>query len=342
MIIYFVILILSHTNIMSLSFEDFKNMKITNLTNKFNQNIRNLLITYNSILRQFIRNRRLRNRIYIIINEYNNKANTLRNKYMNDVNLIKNIQESLLLNKLNKSALLIGINYLNTYNELYGCINDVNNINELLNKYDFKSIKIITDNTEIKPTRNNILNDFTDMLINSVSGDTLFLFYSGHGSYTIDINSNETTGYDQMIIPIDMKPIVDDELKTIINKYLKKDVLLIALFDSCFSGSVLDLKYQWMDSLESNNLTENNNENETNGNVIMISGCSDIQTSADDNINNQSQGAMTWSFLQSYKDDITWRELLKNMREILKNSNYNQIPQLSSGSFFNIDSKVLL
>ena len=62
--------------------------------------------------------------------------------------------------------------------------------------------------------------------------------------------------------------------------------------------------------------------------------------SVDDIINNVNQGAMTWSFLQSYKKNITWRQLLVNMREKLNKSKYSQIPQLSTANFFNIDSIV--
>ena len=147
-----------------------------------------------------------------------------------------------------------------------------------------------------------------------------------------------------MIVPCDLNGIVDDELKTIIQNNLKKDVTLIALFDCCFSGSVLDLKYQYLDSLEKNNFTENINESETVGNVIMISGCSDVQTSSDANINNKSQGAMTWAFLEAFKSEknITWRNLLIKMRDLLKKSSFSQLPQLTSGSFFDIDSPVFI
>lgn len=327
---------------MSTAFEDFKRLKIKNKTIIYNQNVYLLTITYNNIIKQYLNNRILKNKINSIILEYNNKISILKKIYDNDVNTIKKMELPKMINNKNKNALLIGINYLNTTNELHGCINDVDNINGLLKKYGFKSTTIMTDNTSKKPTKDNILSEFKNILLNSNSGDILFLFYSGHGSYTIDIDSNEKTGYDQMIVPIDLKPIVDDELKNIINKYLKKDVLLIALFDSCFSGSVLDLQYEWMDSLDYNVLTENIKENETNGNVIMISGCSDIQTSADAIINNLNQGAMTWSFLQSFKENITWRQLLISMRELLKNSGYSQIPQLASGSFLDIDSKVFI
>ena len=141
-----------------------------------------------------------------------------------------------------------------------------------------------------------------------------------------------------------LKFIVDDDLKTIINKNLKNNVTLIAMFDSCFSESVLDLKYQYLDSLNNNNFTENNNETDTTGNVIMISGCSDIQTSSDATINGKKQGALTWAFLETFKsnNNLTWKQLLEGMRDLLESKNFTQIPQLSCGKFINIDTPVFI
>jgi 3-methyladenine DNA glycosylase AlkD len=57
-----------------------------------------------------------------------------------------------------------------------------------------------------------------------------------------------------------------------------------------------------------------------------------------------SQGAMTWALLESLKtsSNKTWRELIKSMRELLKTSEYEQIPQFASGNFIDIDSKVFI
>jgi hypothetical protein len=202
----------------------------------------------------------------------------------------------------------------------------------------------LTDETSIKATRKNILDEFKNLLINSQSGDLLFFSYSGHGSYMKDNNNDETTGYDQLIVPCDLNVIVDDELKTIIQTNLKSNVTLFAMFDSCFSGSVLDLKYQYMDSLNYDNYTENSKQLETQGNVFMISGCSDYQTSVDAVINNTPGGAMTWSLLESLKQkpNCNWRELVKNMRDLLKTSGYVQVPQFSSGTFEDIDAAVFI
>lgn len=329
---------------MSVEFQKYKANKIKILINIFNVNVYNLNVAYNNALNNIKRSKNTnanKNKlIQTLTNEKNNKYNFLKLQLNNDISFVNNLVMPEIKKIKNNSALLIGINYFGTDYELQGCINDTNAINTLISEYNYQNIKILTDKTEIKPDRNNILKEFENLLINSQEGDVLLFFYSGHGSYTLDNNNDEITGYDQTIIPCDFNKITDDDFKNIIQTNLKKDVTLIALFDCCFSGTVFDLKYQYMDSLNNNNFTENNNESETIGNVIMISGCSDIQTSSDATINNKNQGAMTWSFLEACKSEknITWRNLLIKMRDLLKKSNYSQTPQLSSGNFLNLDS----
>ena len=279
-----------------------------------------------------------------IITTYNRNRRALITNTINNLAIIRNyVPHALKINK-NKRALLVGINYTGSEYELNGCINDVNTLRERISQQGFQSIDMLTDLTSKKPTRENILKELTALLSSAQEGDLLFFSYSGHGSYTLDKNGDENTLYDQLIIPSDLYAIVDDELKAIIQAHLKKGVTLFALFDSCFSGSVLDLKYQYMDSLNYDKFTENNKELETNGNVFMISGCSDYQTSADAVINNKATGAMTWSFSEALKqnDKCSWRELVKNMRTLLKTSHYDQIPQFSCGIFENIDAQVFI
>lgn len=265
-----------------------------------------------------------------LINRYNNKINDINKERITN----------------NKTALLIGINYYNTQYQLNGCINDVNAMKKFLLDKNFNNIKILTDDSSSieNPTKNNITNELIRVLINSKSGDTVVVTYSGHGSYIIDENNDELRGYDQTIIGCDLKSIKDDELKSIIGKYLKKDVTLFCLFDSCYSGSVLDLRYQYSDSLNGNKLTINNKEKETRGNVIMISGCHDEQTSADAYINNKYNGAMTSAFLNCYNSksqkNLTWKNLLLGMRKYLKKNDFSQISQLTSGKPIDMNSIV--
>jgi hypothetical protein len=93
---------------------------------------------------------------------------------------------------IKKNALLIGCNYKSTQYELKGCINDVNNLADKLKQFSF-STKILTDNTLIKPTKDNILKELKNLLITSNPNDLLFFTYSGHGSQTIDKNNDENS-----------------------------------------------------------------------------------------------------------------------------------------------------
>ena len=257
-----------------------KQNAIQKLKNAFNNNVKKIKKYYLGLITQIMRSKNTPNNKKILINklknELNNAINELKNKLNNDINALNQVTNNLvpIVVQLgnNKNALLIGINYIGTENELYGCINDTNSISCLLSSRGFKDIKILTDNTSEKPIHNIIINEFTNLLTNANSGDTIFLFYSGHGSFIRDKNNDELTKNDQLIVPLDLNIIVDDELKIIINNHLKNNVTLIALFDSCFSESVLDLKFQYLDSLNNNNNSININQSETKGNVIMISG----------------------------------------------------------------------
>jgi len=157
--------------------------------------------------------------------------------------------EEKILNNIELKALIIGINYLNTQNELYGCINDTQNLqNYLRNKYNFSNnnLCLLTDNTIIKPTKQNILKKYKDLLLNAKAGEKLFFTYSGHGSFRTDLNNDENDGKDELLITIDKQSISDDELKTIIDENLPEDVTLFVIFDCCHSGTLMDLKYNYL------------------------------------------------------------------------------------------------
>jgi hypothetical protein len=328
---------------MSSEFLQYKTNRINELTSTYNTNYKNIVQYYNTLINIILRSSRpnKKNLINNITTVCNSNLNDLNKKYNSDILIIKAFIPKN-VNIIKKSqALLIGCNYNDTPNQLYGCINDANNIKDFLISIGFNNnnIQLITDNTINKPTKNTILNAFKNLLMNTKAGDLIFLLFSGHGTYISDKNGDEATGYDQCIYTIDNQIIIDDDLKLLIQKYLNKDATLFALFDSCYSGSVLDLKHQYMDSLNYDKYIENSKQSKTNGNVIMISGCNDLQSSADSFINGNASGAMTWSFLDSFKNNknLTFRTLVKTMRDALKNNGYEQIPQLSSGEFVDID-----
>lgn len=68
----------------------------------------------------------------------------------------------------------------------------------------------------------------------------------GHGGQTPDEDGDEEDGYDEVIYPVDFRQaghITDDEMHRIMVNPLQPGVRLTAIFDSCHSGSALDLPY---------------------------------------------------------------------------------------------------
>ena len=330
---------------------DFKRNKLANLKNLYNKILFILNNNYNVEIRNVNRLRihvtLKQNAINNINKKYKEKTNNVRIFFENEIKKTNSISEpspiQITLEANNKKALLIGINYLGTSSMLNGCINDAKSIETYLKEQNFTHIKMLTDETPTTPTRANILNEIKTLLETSNANDTLFIYYSGHGSNTVDRNGDELDGYDELIIPLDFNFIKDDELKTLINTYGKPNTNLIALFDSCNSGSALDLKYQILEKVNYDDISENTNTAESTCNVFLISGCRDDQVSLETFINNKTQGVMTWSFLETVRNNkgISWRNLVKKMREILKPQS-SQIPQLSSGRLFNPDSDFTL
>ncbi|KAF4121531.1 Caspase domain, partial [Geosmithia morbida] len=68
----------------------------------------------------------------------------------------------------------------------------------------------------------------------------------GHGGQTRDLDGDEPDGYDEVIYPVDFRHnghITDDEMHRIMVRPLQPGVRLTAIFDSCHSGTALDLPY---------------------------------------------------------------------------------------------------
>ena len=69
------------------------------------------------------------------------------------------------------------------------------------------------------------------------------------------------------------------------------------------------------------------------GQIVLITGCKDEQTSADATINNAASGALTWGLLKVLKErrsQVTHEELLVDTRKAL-DGKYTQIPQFCMG-----------
>lgn len=334
----------------------YKQTILNTLTDEYNAALRLLASKLAADLAFVNSNNRISKIIKLqLMNQLRNTYNTNVRNLTTTFNQNKSKVNSLTVVPSKKQSLLIGINYIGTPNELYGCINDANNINECFKALSINNYCLMTDLTNKKPTKQNIMNELSNLLQNSYKGDTIYFAFSGHGSNIFDRSGDELDGMDEMIVPLGFTNnlnsfIIDDELRNLVDLRLKNGVKLFMLFDSCFSGTILDLKYHYLDSDKYDNVIVNPKVSETKGQIVTISGCKDSQYSADTvvdygNKKNMYSGAMTYSFLKTIQDlgvNISFRTLLQNMRKILKEDGYEQIPQLLSGQQLNLDELIWL
>ncbi|KAK0554767.1 Ca(2+)-dependent cysteine protease [Tilletia horrida] len=157
-----------------------------------------------------------------------------------------------------RKALLIGINYVGSRAELRGCHNDVENMkNFIMQRAGYKTddMVILTDrpgnDMRSIPTRQNITAAMNWLIRGAQPGDALFFHYSGHGGQAKASQGDEADGYNETILPLDYEQagqMEDDEMHALLVRPLPIGCRLTALFDSCHSGTALDLPFVYATS----------------------------------------------------------------------------------------------
>ncbi|OJT07983.1 Metacaspase-1 [Trametes pubescens] len=165
-----------------------------------------------------------------------------------------------------KKALLIGINYTNApphpeYTPLCHARDDTKEFADLLiAKYGYRreNIVMLLDEEEgdihYAPTRDNILREIRKLVYGARSGDSFMFYYSGHSGQVESPNTEEDDGMDEYLVPVDhwqyseeaamkKRMILDNKLRKLLVDTLPNDANLTAIFDSCHSGTLLDLDH---------------------------------------------------------------------------------------------------
>ena len=271
-----------------------------------------------------------------------------------------------------RTAFLVGINYINTQSELNGCYNDVVNVSQYLRSilgYSSDAITILTDGnrnsavgtaSDLAPTRKNIMDGLTALVAGMIAGDEAFFHFSGHGTLVRDTNGDEATGFDSCLCPVDYAVpasagggiITDDEIRTILINRVPRGAQLYVVLDCCHNGTGCDIRYKYEDFsiLRSppvqgrepvwqtrQSAFANPKYTNTAGDVFMMSGSRDEQTSADAYINNSFAGALThavFAILRANQANLrtySWSALLRDVRHFMRVNRFSQIPQLMTG-----------
>jgi len=265
-----------------------------------------------------------------------------------------------------KYALIIGINkYMIPNADLNGCVNDAEDMwKELTTNYGFlpDNVRMLTD---LRATKQNILERIEWLVSSLKAGDVGFLHYSGHGSFcrarngdTSELDDHNT----ELLCPTDMNwdDLLTDDLLAGFFKRIPEGAFLNFISDSCHSGTVdrglqmhsnphewkprflappIDIRVRSAGrDLELHRMGRRSANKSIQGNVcvieqrhLLLSGCRDDQTSADAFSGGKWGGALTQSFLKILADNRnkSWREIHEMVISSLQAQGHTQVPQLT-------------
>ena len=269
-----------------------------------------------------------------------------------------------------KYALLIGINYTGAADQLYGCINDVNNVRTFLqSQLGYTNFVMLTDNTPVKPKKINITNAIKSLASRLKSGDEAWFHYSGHGILLRDTNRDEESGNDTCLAPLDYNRtgfISDDFIRSNLVQRVPRGAKLYVVLDACHSGTGCDLRHKYDDAsyLITPNvksltyvpsdwaLRQTSHEfkkyKRTAGEVYCISGCQDHQESGDAFIESDQMygGVLTSTMLSHFRSNdlnvYKWKHLLKDISCSQRVNQYAQVTALTSGNPLNMENPVFV
>ncbi len=253
-------------------------------------------------------------------------------------------------------ALLIGIDYTGTLSALSGCVSDMFYVKSRLNGfYSRKNIQIreYHDRTTTSmPSRSNIISGIEWLVSDCKAGDHLFIYYSGHGGNVFDIGGDESDSRDETIVAFDgnqLTHFTDDDLWHYLIQPLVKGVTLTAMFDTCSSGTILDLSYSYRPKpqIGKYQTIHHTGRPPSPARVILISGCLDSQSSYEMLINGRYRGVMTTAYFIALSLCYRWKRyhrqrgrhvnirydhMFNNIVKHIRKYGIPQTPQISAGN----------
>lgn len=254
-----------------------------------------------------------------------------------------------------KKALLVGLNhYPDPENTLRGCLNDVQQVSEVLHgHFHFDSAGSVRTLTDGRATTRAIVNRLQWLIDGAAPGDVLVFHYSGHGSQVPDLHGDEhDDGLDEIICPYDMDwddPFTDDDLCAVL-KDLPIGVNLTVILDCCHSGTGLreptgggrpslsrclpppgDVAHR----RRADQTIRRFGARASARGAILIAGCRSDQVSADAYIDGDYHGALTYYLCKALEETSyagSYRDVIEHVRRLLRLNQFDQVPQLEGPS----------
>ncbi|KAN0120868.1 Peptidase C14, caspase domain containing protein [Russula decolorans] len=266
-------------------------------------------------------------------------------------------------NSEKRKGLMIGINYSQHPDrdfELRHGTGDAYAMTSFLSTnlgFATSDIRVMTDDMENprdRPTKENILREMRELVRDPQPGDSFFLYFSGHGVQIDDSDGDESDGLDECICAMDYRGddeypdsntpglIVDDDIHDILVRPLPRQCRLTALFDSCHSGTALDLPYVY----DSNGVVKPFRHPErlsvlrqkaSYADVVSLSASKDNQGARE----THHGGALRCAFIDSMmnaNDTLSYKALIRSVLDYMRRHGFEQKPQLSTS--YEIDTNL--
>lgn len=222
-------------------------------------------------------------------------------------------------------ALLFGKN--NTHygnNKLSFCVNDIDLVKQKLTPYDFQFRYFANENV----TRKNFREQLTYAFTHAIPGDTIYIKYSGHGSYIKDASGDEIDGFDETLY---MDGHFSDDETHELTKLIPQGVVVIFSLDCCYGGTpTRDFRpIRFMPPQKEYPLHRQTKRLfRPELNHIVFSACLPTETSEEAEINGTGNGIFSYHEMMNLRPDFTYRKWFEQIKLYLPSKTFKQTPML--------------
>jgi hypothetical protein len=238
-------------------------------------------------------------------------------------------------------ALFIGIQYQAIPSvALQSCIQDIENSKQKIQELypDCASIRVLTESSELKPTRKNILESIAWLVEDIKPGQHIFFHYSGHGGQLVDKSGAYKSIFENCIYPCKGKKlqiILDDEIRKALIEKVPKGSKCFIVMDSYSGNATISLEHTWQ-TTEDHTLyyVQDLEMPSLEGKIIVLSSCqTEDAPISHEAIYSQTGGVLSSilpQILDKNNDQLEMKDYMWSILKTLKARGCAKIPLISA------------